>query len=74
VRLICQATGWPRSSVYHEAAPAADEQRLRRAPVRLASRWPTYGYRRLAVMLRREGWSVNGKQFRRLMAERRWAT
>ena len=36
---------------------------------RLAARWPTYGYRRLTVMLRREGWSVNGKRVRRLMAE-----
>jgi putative transposase len=36
---------------------------------RLAARWPTYGYRRLTAMLRREGWSVNGKRVRRLMAE-----
>jgi putative transposase len=69
VRLICRATGWPRSSVYHEATPADDEGRLRRAIGRLAARWPTYGYRRLTAMLRREGWSVNGKRVRRLMAE-----
>jgi transposase-like protein len=69
VRLICRATGWPRSSVYHDAAPAGDEGRLRRALGRLAARWPTYGYRRLTVMLRREGWAVNGKRVRRLMAE-----
>ena len=42
VRLICRATGWPRSSVYHEAASSADESRLRRALGRLAARWPTY--------------------------------
>ena len=54
LRLICRATGWPRSSVYHDAAPAADEGRLRRALRRLAARWHTYGYRRLTVMLRRE--------------------
>ena len=69
VRLMCRATGWPRSSVYHAAAPAVDEGRLRRAIGRLAARWPTYGYRRLTIMLRREGWSVNGKRVRRLMAE-----
>ncbi|MBV8555594.1 MAG: transposase, partial [Planctomycetaceae bacterium] len=69
VRLICRATGWPRSSVYHDAAPAADEGRLRRALARLAARWPTYCYRRLTAMLRREGWAVNGKRVRRLMAE-----
>jgi hypothetical protein len=69
VRLICRATGWPRSSAYHHAAPAADEARLRQALGRLAARWPTYGYRRLTVMLRREGWTVNGKRVRRLMVE-----
>jgi transposase InsO family protein len=69
VRLICRATGWPRSSVCHEAAPTADEGRLRRVLDRLAARWPTYGYRRLTVMLRGEGWTVNGKRVRRLMAE-----
>ncbi len=69
LRLICRATGWPRSSIYREDAPAADEGRLRRALGRLTARWPTYGYRRLTAMLRREGWSVNGKRVRRLMAE-----
>ena len=67
--LICRATGWPRSSVYHDAAPADDEGRLRRALGRLAARWPTYGYRRLTAMLRREGCLVHGKRVRRLMAE-----
>jgi putative transposase len=68
VRLICRATGWPRSSLYLEAAPPADEARLRQAIERLAGEWPAYGYRRLTAMLRREGWAVNGKRVRRLMA------
>lgn len=34
----------------------------------MAARWPTYGYRRLTAILRREGWSVNSKRVRRLMA------
>jgi transposase-like protein len=38
VRLICRATGWPRSSVYQPAAPPVDEGRLRRAIGRLAAR------------------------------------
>jgi transposase InsO family protein len=69
VRLICRATGRLRSSAYHEAAPADDEGCLRRALGRQAARWPTYGYRRLTVMLRREGWQVNGKRVRRVMCE-----
>jgi transposase InsO family protein len=69
VRLICRATGWPRSSLYRRAVPPADEGRLRRAVRRLAGAWPTYGYRRLTAMLRREGWTANRKRVRRVMAE-----
>jgi putative transposase len=68
-RLICRATGWPRSSLYLRADPPADEGRLRQVVARLAGEWPTYGYRRLTAMLRREGWRVNGKRVRRVMAE-----
>ncbi len=35
----------------------------------LAGAWPTYGYRRLTVMLRRAGLRVNAKRVRRLMHE-----
>ena len=31
--------------------------------------WPTYGYRRLTAMMRRLGWTVNGKRVRRWMEE-----
>ncbi len=68
-RLICRATGWPRSSLYLESTGSADGPRLRHAIGRLAGRWPTYGYRRLTVMLRREGWQVNQKRVRRVMHE-----
>src|SRR5262245_43526658 len=69
VRLVCRATGWPRSSLYLQAAVSADEAELRAALARLAGEWPTYGYRRLTAMLCREGRAVNGKRVRRLMAE-----
>ena len=68
-RLTCRATGWPRSSLYRRAEPPADEGRLRQALARLAGEWPAYGYRRLTALLRREGWRVNGKRVRRVMAE-----
>jgi transposase InsO family protein len=68
-RLVCRATGWPRSSLYLRATPPADEEELRQAVARLAGAWPTYGYRRLTALLRREGRAVNGKRVRRLMAE-----
>jgi transposase InsO family protein len=35
----------------------------------LAAQYPTYGYRRLTALLRREGWLVNRKRVQRLMAE-----
>jgi hypothetical protein len=38
VQLIRWATGWPRSSLYHESTPVAEKRRLRRAPGRLAAR------------------------------------
>ena len=68
-RLTCRATGWPRSSLYRRAEPPADEGRLWQALARLAGEWPAYGYRRLTALLRREGWRVNGKRVRRVMAE-----
>jgi putative transposase len=69
VRLICRATGWPRSSLYLDNALAADEHDLHDAVERLAGQWPTYGYRRLTRMLRREGWRINDKRVRRVMTE-----
>jgi transposase InsO family protein len=59
VRLVCRATGWPRSSLYLRAAAPAGEAGLRAALVRLAGEWPTYGYRRLDVFTRGiRGWEM----------------
>src|SRR5438270_13315165 len=65
---ICRALGLPRGSFYRRGR-ADDDQPLRDALLGLAARWPTYGYRRLTVMLRRRGQVVNGKRVRRLMRE-----
>lgn len=42
---------------------------LRAALPQLAGAWPTYGYRRLTALLRRQGHEVNAKRVRRLMVE-----
>jgi transposase InsO family protein len=63
---IGRALDLPRGSFYRRGQPAA-VQSLKEALLALAGRWPTYGYRRLIVMLRREGHVVNGKRVRRLM-------
>jgi putative transposase len=68
VRLVCRALNCPRATVYRTPAVATDEADLRRAVQRLAGAWPTYGYRRLTAMLRREGQAVNAKRVRRIMA------
>jgi transposase InsO family protein len=67
-RVVCPLLGFPRSGLYCAAAPTEGDGDLRAALVRLAGEWPTYGYRRLTAMLRREGHTVNGKRVRRLMA------
>lgn len=69
IRLVCRLLGVPRSSVYYTARPEADEAMLKVALLDLAAEWPTYGYRRLAAMMRRLGWPVNGKRVRRWMDE-----
>jgi transposase InsO family protein len=66
-RLLCEALDVHRSSLYHEPRPGEDRP-LREALIALAGQWPTYGYRRLTVMLRREGHPVNAKRVRRLMS------
>lgn len=42
---------------------------MKAALMEQAGAWPTYGYRRLTVMLRRQGLEVNSKRVRRLMRE-----
>lgn len=68
VQLLCRLFGFPRSSFYHRPPPRQEEP-LRQALVELAGEWPTYGYRRLTALLRRDGWTVNEKRVRRLMTE-----
>jgi transposase InsO family protein len=68
VTRICEVLGLPRSSFYHQ--PKADENAALGVLLHdLAAQYPTYGYRRLTALLRREGWVVNHKRVQRLMAE-----
>ena len=61
----CRLVGLQSSSYYYQGCRAHDDglsQRLRD----LAERWRRFGYRRLAVLLRREGLTVNHKRVHRL--------
>lgn len=71
-RRACRAMGVDRSSVrYRSARP--DDADLRRRLRELAQERRRFGYRRLHVLLRREGWAVNKKRIQRLYREEKLA-
>ena len=67
-RRACRAVGWPRSSQrYQSVRPDLAPLRMRLKEWALAR--PRYGYRRLHILLGREGWRVNHKKGLRLYRE-----
>jgi putative transposase len=70
IRLVCRLLGVPRSSVYYAPQPVPDADALFKSVLLdLAGQWPTYGYRRLTMLMWRDGWPVNSKRVRRWMDE-----
>ncbi len=67
-RRACGLIGVARSSCRYQANGDGDAE-LRAALRELALERPRFGYRRLWVMLRRQGWSVNRKRVYRLYRE-----
>lgn len=67
-RRAARLAGWDRSS--HRYRSRKDPQEaLRRRLKEVAATHVRYGYRRLAVLLRREGWRVNTKRVYRIYTE-----
>jgi len=69
---MCELAGVSRASFYRhwtKQEPAAAETELRAAVQRLALAHRYYGYRRIAVLLQREGYVAGAKLIRRLMRE-----
>jgi putative transposase len=62
--------GLRRSSYYYQSAPRTD-QALREALRQKAAQRRRFGYRRLLVLLRREGWTDNHKRVLRIYQEER---
>lgn len=58
-----------RSSFRYQSAPSHDEEELRLALIKLAKRYGRYGYRKIAALLRMEGWAVNHKKVERIWRE-----
>ena len=67
-RRACQLAGVGRSNCRYRARRRKDEQ-LRQRLRELAGERRRFGYRRLTVMLRREGWAVNHKRVYRIYGE-----
>jgi putative transposase len=70
IERMCALTGVSRASYYRhwrQVAPRREQTELRDVLQRLAVGHRHYGYRRLNVLLRREGWAVNHKRVLRLM-------
>jgi putative transposase len=66
---LCQVLNYPRSQVYYQSQPPPDETEIKDAIVSLCGQHPTYGYRRITAMLKRQGHQVNHKRVARLMRE-----
>jgi len=64
----CRLLKVARSTLYYRSAPvSADDLAVMRRIDELHLAWPFYGSRRMAAVLRREGWEVNRKRAKRLM-------
>ena len=56
-------------SSYHYRGRRADQAELKKRTKEIAETRVRYGYRRIHVLLRREGWDVNAKRIYRLYKE-----
>src|SRR3984885_6017387 len=64
----CRLLKVARSTLYYQPIPAdADELAVMRRIDELHLEYPFYGSRRMAVVLRDDGWVVNRKRTQRLM-------
>jgi transposase InsO family protein len=65
-RRACRVLGQPRSTQRQTPKTSEEEERLVRRMLELVRQHPRWGYRRISVLLRREGWRVNRKRVYRL--------
>jgi len=66
-RMACRHLRLSRSTYwYRRRPPSLAEQQLRKRLLELSQKHPRYGYRRIAALLRREGWRVGKRHIQRL--------
>jgi transposase InsO family protein len=68
-RRTCRVLGLARSTLQYKPVPKDDDDALRLALIKLAKQYGRYGYRKIAKLLRIEGWQVNHKKVERLWRE-----
>lgn len=68
-RRTCKTVGMARSTQQYKSRRQDDDNTLRLALIRLAKHYGRYGYRKIAKLLRIEGWHVNHKKVERLWRE-----
>jgi len=65
-RRACRVLGQPRSTQKYRSFVSGYEERLVQRMIEFARDYGRYGYRRITVLLRREGWMVNHKRVERI--------
>ena len=65
-RRACRVLGQYRTTQRHPGQPRPDTEALTAAIVALATQYGRYGYRRIAALVRAEGWTVNVKRVARI--------
>jgi putative transposase len=68
-RRACRLVGLARASCRYERQRQGEEEKLKARLHRLAGERRRFGYRRLTILLRREGWTVNHKRVYRLYGQ-----
>jgi transposase InsO family protein len=68
-RRTCRIIGVARSSQQYKAVNKDNDEELRLSLIRLAKQYGRYGYRKIAKLLRIEGWQVNHKRIERIWRE-----
>ena len=68
-RRTCKTIGLARSTFRYKSVKKNNDDELHLALIRLAKQYGRYGYRKIAQLLRVEGWAVNHKKVERLWRE-----
>ena len=71
-RRACFALGFSRSTIRYRAKARSDEAALVQQLAELRVAHPYWGYRKMAQLLREEGWKLNDKRVERVWREHGW--